>query len=196
MGQIPLLCSSHSETLALEVAKNWNHLWFCWTTRKTLACSYWSTRIRSDCDTENIENSIEVKTICTWTFDDMVRNEDKVLKNIHNTVEILIGPYYHIFGCQLFNRNHCVLPQMVFSKRFSGLHVKNAWSFLLMESYQRAIKTCIPKSSNWENMKASPCHESCGDQEIKEDLPGRNLWSEGHDQDGWRWDFPQHTNPT
>ena len=110
--------------------------------------------------TENIEKSIEVineyapEHLMIWC-----ENEDKVLKDIHNTGEILIGPHTTFSAANYLIGITAVLPTNGFSKRFSGITCKDMLKF---SSYgklsKEALKDLYPEIKAMGEYEGLPCH--------------------------------------
>ncbi len=156
------LLATHSEALALEVAKELAQLIEAveQPRKDNLLSVFGPKGFGAIVITESIENSIEVineyapEHLMIWC-----ENEDRVVKDVHNTGEILIGPYTTFSAANYLIGITAVLPTNGFSKRFSGITCKDMLKF---SSYgklsKEAIKDLYPEIKAIGEYEGLPCH--------------------------------------
>lgn len=156
------ILATHSEALAMKVVKELETLIDSveQPRKDNLLSVFGHQGFGAIVITENIENSIEVineyapEHLMIWC-----ENENKVLKEIHNTGEILIGPYTTFSAANYLIGITAVLPTNGFSKRFSGITCKD---MLKISSYgklsKEAIKDLYPEIKAIGEYEGLPCH--------------------------------------
>jgi histidinol dehydrogenase len=124
--------------------------------------------------TDTIESSIEVvneyapEHLMIWCNSG---NEEKTLKDIQNTGEILIGPHTTFSAANYLIGITAVLPTNGFSKRFSGITCKDMLKF---SSYAKiteaAIQDLYPGIKAIGEYEGLPCHVKAAEMRMYEEV--------------------------
>jgi histidinol dehydrogenase len=87
------------------------------------------------------------------------QNEEKVLKDIRNTGEILIGPYTTFSAANYLIGITAVLPTNGFARRFSGITCKDMLKFSSFAKLSKeAIQDLYPGIKAIGDYEGLPCH--------------------------------------
>jgi histidinol dehydrogenase len=158
------LLATHSEKLALDISEQLKGLIETveQPRRGNLLAVFGSQGFGAIVITEDLKGSIEVvneyapEHLMIWCNS---KNEEKVLQEIKNTGEILIGPHTTFSAANYLIGITAVLPTNGFAKRFSGITCKDMVKF---SSYgklsKKAIQDLYPGIKAIGEYEGLPCH--------------------------------------
>jgi len=158
------LLATHSEELALTIAEQLKGVIDTveQPRRDNLLAVFGSHGFGAIVITEDLKGSIDVvneyapEHLMIWCNSE---NEEKVLKDIRNTGEILIGPYTTFSAANYLIGITAVLPTNGFAKRFSGITCKDMLKFSSFGKLSKeAIQDLYPGIKAIGDYEGLPCH--------------------------------------
>lgn len=158
------LLATHSEALALAVTEELKKIIDSveQPRKNNLISVFGSQGFGAIVITESLESSIEVineyapEHLMIWCNS---TNEEKTLKGIQNTGEILIGPHTTFSAANYLIGITAVLPTNGFSKRFSGITCKDMLKFSSFGKLtEEVIQNMYPGIKTLGEYEGLPCH--------------------------------------